>query len=538
MAVAFRSASIGTDLSTALPSGHTQDDIILALVTTETNGTTPGTATGWTPIGSDDSCPEPGRPLSGHFFWIRRGASAPATNWTSGGGSTPQVGYVCYSGCKTSGDPINASLVTGQPTGNGDTTYEHGPITTTVDNCMIVGLSGCNNWTTSSSTDFANERADGGATISQHFYDDDLLTTAGSTGTLVVTGGTGWVNCLIALEPETSVAELGPAPPVFGPGSFGGPDSFQWLPPVWLDEADTSEDHSTSGLLVVGTWLDADTYSKDTNIAASPLYVAATPYATVSKDSSIASAPLYVGTHLRAPVTKDVTYTEAALYVAPVPYAQVLKEMSYTGVLYVGAVPYAPVTHDATVAAILPVSAVPYGTYRKDATVVGHMPVGSGLWAPYSKDSTVTGLLPVAAGLWAPVTRTANVVGYLPVGTVLYGIVSGSNDISTTGLLVVGAFPRALVSKDSSATGSLWVGTDVRAPVTRTANVTGTLYVASSIGAPAAKTVNTVGVLYLGGQIYLVSVGVPPEPPRRPFGDAYVFRQLQARLPGNRRRRV
>ena len=220
MAVAFRSASSGTDLTTALPAGHAQNDVLLAQVTTETNGTTPGTATGWTLIDGVTTCAQVGRPLSAHWYWIARGGSAPATDWTAGGGVTPQVSYWCFTGSDTTAAPTD--FIKNSTASGADTVWELLTFTNNTDQSMQVAMGGVNQWTTSTST-LTNERVDGGATIAAHFYDNGLIGT-GSVAAATITCGEGWHNIHLALKPDAGGTPPDPPPVVtfVAAGSFAG----------------------------------------------------------------------------------------------------------------------------------------------------------------------------------------------------------------------------------------------------------------------------------------------------------------------------
>src|SRR5215211_4290266 len=220
MVAAYRSSTAATGVAPAEPAGAAEFDVLLAQVYTETTGTTPTAATGWTFLTGYSNAGYAGRPMSIHWYVIRRGTSAVANNWSVGGAVAAMVSVWCFSGCKRSGTAasvINASLATQGPSVSNPTITLNG-ITTTVNNCLIAAMAGYNQWVASSSTDFTNERVDQGATGAAHFYDDGLLATAGATGNMVITGGDGWAGYLFALEPET-----GPVPPtVTGVGAVVG----------------------------------------------------------------------------------------------------------------------------------------------------------------------------------------------------------------------------------------------------------------------------------------------------------------------------
>jgi hypothetical protein len=195
MAVAFRSATSSTGLAPSLPSGTTTDDVVLAVYSGENSGVTVVAPTGgaWTNISTDTSV-NGGGELQHHTWWARKTAAALNSTWTDSGGGG-RVCLVTYSGCKTSGSPINASRYA-----EGVNNLSIPSITTTVDACMIVGFYNCLFWGTYTSADFTNERIDQGEAIA--VYDDGLLATAGATGAMAVTRGGGTMGgTLVALEP-------------------------------------------------------------------------------------------------------------------------------------------------------------------------------------------------------------------------------------------------------------------------------------------------------------------------------------------------
>lgn len=204
MAIAFRSATASTGVTPAEPSGAAADDIILALVSTETVGTTPTAATGYTLLSADTSSGGSGggRPLTHHTYWIRRGGSAIANNWSVGGAANAEVCLVCYSGCITSGSPLDVAQSYNEGT---DTSAEFVAVTTVTNGCMLVGLQCVNNWAASSSANWDNERIDQGGAGAQAFYDEPQ-TTAGATPTLSTTCGSNWGATLIALKPAAAAA--------------------------------------------------------------------------------------------------------------------------------------------------------------------------------------------------------------------------------------------------------------------------------------------------------------------------------------------
>ena len=191
MAVTFR-ATTARSATPAEPTGSAQDDIILAIASTETGSPTIGVATGFTEIDWGVEVEISG--VTCRIYWARRGAGALATNWTG----DYMIALIGYSGAKTSGSPINANA---KSTLTGGSMSPYPSVTTTADNCMIVGLSGQWNWGATAPNAWANERYDPSSDI--WIGDDGLFVTAGATGTIASTpSGSYGVLFTVAIEPD------------------------------------------------------------------------------------------------------------------------------------------------------------------------------------------------------------------------------------------------------------------------------------------------------------------------------------------------
>ena len=111
-------------------------DIMLLVISTDTVSTIAGAApAGWSllhtiVVGTD---------MSAHVWWKRSTEANPA-NETWNSIFTPAVSgvyqVVSYTGCVASGTPINASQATSMPSSSSWT----GSVTTTVNNCMVIGI--------------------------------------------------------------------------------------------------------------------------------------------------------------------------------------------------------------------------------------------------------------------------------------------------------------------------------------------------------------------------------------------------------------
>jgi hypothetical protein len=213
MAIAFRGVTAGSDPgagnpTTAEPAGCQEDDVLLAVANCEDNATATVTpATGWVQVTNlFDEGTGSGQQLMSGVYWIRRGAVAVATNWTiSAGGAARMLSIVAYSGVKTTGDPWNGTPVL---TLGSDNTAEFGSLTTSVDGCMMVGLSSVYTWaSTVTGTGGWDERLDQAGAGPANIY-DQLQASAGGSPALTVTGDSNWVAHLLALEP----ADVPPPP--------------------------------------------------------------------------------------------------------------------------------------------------------------------------------------------------------------------------------------------------------------------------------------------------------------------------------------
>jgi hypothetical protein len=136
----FRSASfVGGTAANATPSepaGAADNDILVSFAISRQDAGALSIPSGWTSIYS-------GQTGSGsvHFFynlaWIRR-SGAPALTWTTPN-TYREVYVLAYSGCTTSGSPIDAS----QDGGSTTTTNPDCPsITTVTANAMVLAIAG------------------------------------------------------------------------------------------------------------------------------------------------------------------------------------------------------------------------------------------------------------------------------------------------------------------------------------------------------------------------------------------------------------
>lgn len=111
-------------------------DIMLLVISTDTLSAIAGTApTGWSLLHTIDVSTD----STGHVWWKRSTEANPANEtWTSIFSTAVSGVYqvVSYTGCVASGTPINASQATTMAISSAWT----GSVTTTVNNCMVVGI--------------------------------------------------------------------------------------------------------------------------------------------------------------------------------------------------------------------------------------------------------------------------------------------------------------------------------------------------------------------------------------------------------------
>jgi hypothetical protein len=141
VAVAVNSFTTTRSPTVILPTCST-NDIVIVTICADTGPVFGGSPpAGWTQIGS--SVADTSLDQISAIYWARvdgttivSGSSTPWTNILNSNESGLSAA-IAFSGCKTSGSPINAS----GSIGGGAATASDGPsITPTVNNCMIVGI--------------------------------------------------------------------------------------------------------------------------------------------------------------------------------------------------------------------------------------------------------------------------------------------------------------------------------------------------------------------------------------------------------------
>lgn len=184
------------------PSGASQHDILIATIYHEGNTgvTITPVDSNWTLIHRIDRAT--GGPLTKAVYWLRRGASAPNYQFNLSSSTVVAGAVIAVQGAIRSGSPFDGTPT--QNSGSGSTSMTCSTLTTTVNNCLIVGIAASFDFVACSSTDFTNERIDGDANKPVVVYDDGLLASAGATGNLVITRSSGtnaWAATLLAIKP-------------------------------------------------------------------------------------------------------------------------------------------------------------------------------------------------------------------------------------------------------------------------------------------------------------------------------------------------
>jgi len=179
------------------PTGTVQDDIMIAAIYIRDSAAVITTPNGWTFIDKIDA--DTNHTVS--IYWARRGASAPSLIFDLDSSWNAEGSVITYYNCYALGSPVDVTVSKNSATSG--TAMTCSSITTNTNRSMIIGIVSSYTLQSYSSSDFTNERQDGGATHSIAIYDDNLLVTAGSTGNMVVTAGSSesWAAFLIALRP-------------------------------------------------------------------------------------------------------------------------------------------------------------------------------------------------------------------------------------------------------------------------------------------------------------------------------------------------
>lgn len=227
MAVAFRSVSSTTytsrtNTTVAAPAGLANNDILVLHIFVGASGTAPTVTppSGFTAVtGSPKAISDGGFAANVYVFWKRASGESGSYTATHSAGSS-QASLRAYSGCATSGSPIDASSAN---SGTGQITTATG-ITTTVADTML--LYAANNWEGSGTTPPSGftERFDSIINDS-----DKAQASAGATGNVVqnpngnINSSEPWTAFLIALKPPSGGTDTLLANDVESSSSVGTP---------------------------------------------------------------------------------------------------------------------------------------------------------------------------------------------------------------------------------------------------------------------------------------------------------------------------
>lgn len=184
-----------------IPAVSVNDILIFYCATYDNASPTSSPPSGWTKIIEQDSSSAYGSTVAA--YWKRASGSASATTetWTDlyPNNETVYIWVGAYSGCLTSGSPIDVSVGGGQ---NYATSHSNS-FSTTVDNAMVVSMAGVYNFSTTWST--------GGEIVDLEFKDNinawasvngNIEYTAGSkTVTASWSGSTRSATVTLALKP-------------------------------------------------------------------------------------------------------------------------------------------------------------------------------------------------------------------------------------------------------------------------------------------------------------------------------------------------
>jgi hypothetical protein len=209
MAIAFRSVNsvaYASHSSTVIPapSGIANDDILIAAIAIGRSGSDPGPSTppaGFTAVTTATWVQGGSFYVNLGVYWKRAASESGSYTFTHSTYSTEGV-MLAYSGCLTSGSPIDSGISTQDGAGGTSTLSS---ITTTVANAMLLAVG--QNWDANGSTPPSGmtERFDHLITV-----DDVIQASAGASGTKTInpngTTSGNWQAWLFALKPAAGGA--------------------------------------------------------------------------------------------------------------------------------------------------------------------------------------------------------------------------------------------------------------------------------------------------------------------------------------------
>lgn len=265
MAPAFK--AIGTRLAPAsssaanlaVPAGVATGDIIIAFIAQEMDGPAVPVAITTVPSGFTEMTNSPTTEdfLRQHVYWKRAtGADSGTYNFAFASAPTTRTGYaIAFSGCITSGNPINVETAAGHLGGN--INFPDTSITTTVDNTIMVWLAQNYDSTATNSPAGWAERADDTAPGASTAVAVLAKAVAGASGTISASAASGIQNKIVwlgALLPGPDPDP--PEPKLTIPVDHGmrpGPRFFLWpMQPPPLRSTEGNVDYTSLATDLVG----------------------------------------------------------------------------------------------------------------------------------------------------------------------------------------------------------------------------------------------------------------------------------------------
>lgn len=203
MAISLRSTSSATgsgsqsSIAVPKPTGAGADDILIARVTTAAPAQTINTLSGWTADASSSGVTASGSDHRLSTFYRRvDGSEGSSFTFSFAGSAFCQAQMYCYSGCTTSGSPIESSSFNPSGASSGTTITATGLTITNATKLLFIGSTFGNAAPSSAPSGMTFRVASDNQTMS------DLVVTAGSTGNKTLTISSDfWSGALIALLP-------------------------------------------------------------------------------------------------------------------------------------------------------------------------------------------------------------------------------------------------------------------------------------------------------------------------------------------------
>lgn len=185
-----------------IPAVSVDDILIFYCATYDNADPTSSPPSGWTKIIEQDSSSIYGSTVAAYWKRVTVDAAATTETWTGLYPNNESV-YIwvgAYSGCTTSGSPIDVSVGSGWHSG----TSHSNSFTTTVDNAMVVSMAGVFNYSTTWSPD--------GEIVDLEFQ-DNINAWASVNGTIEPTAGSHTVTASWASGTRSAIVTVALKPP-------------------------------------------------------------------------------------------------------------------------------------------------------------------------------------------------------------------------------------------------------------------------------------------------------------------------------------